>query len=113
MTLTSRAFYNDALGEFEEYACKLFGFDKLLPMNTGKLKNSSKQSGHCLISASCCHLTRKNLTFLSTNILGVEGGETANKLARKWGYMVKAALKAQPHFYEALSFENSSIVNRI
>ena len=49
LTLTSRAFYNDALGEFEEYACKLFGFDKLLPMNTGKLKNSSKQSGHCLI----------------------------------------------------------------
>lgn len=35
MTLTSRAFHNDALGEFEEYACKLFGFDKLLPMNTG------------------------------------------------------------------------------
>ena len=54
LTLTSRAFYNDALGEFEEYACKLFGYDKLLPMNTG-----------------------------------VEGGETANKLARKWGYMVK------------------------
>jgi len=54
LTLTSRAFYNDALGEFEEFACKLFGYDKLLPMNTG-----------------------------------VEGGETANKLARKWGYMVK------------------------
>ena len=54
LTLTSRAFYNDALGEFEEYACKLFGYDKLLAMNTG-----------------------------------VEGGETANKLARKWGYMVK------------------------
>jgi len=54
LTLTSRAFYNDVLGEFEEYACKLFGFDKLLAMNTG-----------------------------------VEGGETANKLARKWGYTVK------------------------
>ena len=53
LTLTSRAFYNDVLGEFEEYACKLFGFDKLLAMNTG-----------------------------------VEGGETANKLARKWGYTV-------------------------
>ena len=51
MTLTSRAFYNDALGEFEEYACKLFGFDKLLPMNTGKLKKiSSKQSGHRFIT---------------------------------------------------------------
>ncbi len=35
LTLTSRAFFNDALGEFEEYATKLFGFDKLLPMNTG------------------------------------------------------------------------------
>ena len=56
LTLTSRAFYNDALGEFEEYACKLFGYDKLLAMNTG-----------------------------------VEGGETANKLARKWGYMVKVS----------------------
>lgn len=35
LTLTSRAFYNDALGEFEEYVTKLFGYDKLLPMNTG------------------------------------------------------------------------------
>lgn len=55
LTLTSRAFYNTALGEYEEYATKLFGFDKLLPMNTG-----------------------------------VEGGETACKLARKWGYLKKA-----------------------
>jgi len=54
LTLTSRAFYNDCLGEFEEYACKLFGYDRLLAMNTG-----------------------------------VEGGETACKLARKWGYKVK------------------------
>lgn len=35
LTLTSRAFYNDVLGEFEEYTTKLFGYDKLLPMNTG------------------------------------------------------------------------------
>lgn len=35
LTLTSRAFYNDVLGEFEEYATKYFGYDKLLPMNTG------------------------------------------------------------------------------
>ncbi len=35
LTLTSRAFYNDALGEFEEYTTKLFKYDKLLPMNTG------------------------------------------------------------------------------
>ncbi|CAF1373203.1 unnamed protein product [Rotaria sordida] len=58
LTLTSRAFYNDVLGEFEEYACKLFGYDKMLPMNTG-----------------------------------VEGGETAIKLARKWGYYVKGIPK--------------------
>ncbi|CAF1617749.1 unnamed protein product, partial [Didymodactylos carnosus] len=54
VTLTSRAFYNNILGEFEKYACELFGYDKLLPMNTG-----------------------------------VEGGETAIKLARKWAYNVK------------------------
>ncbi len=35
LTLTSRAFYNDVLGEFEKYAAEYFGFDKLLPMNTG------------------------------------------------------------------------------
>lgn len=54
LTLTSRAFYNDVLGEFEVYITNLFGYDKVLPMNTG-----------------------------------VEGGETANKLARKWGYIKK------------------------
>ncbi|MBD0831775.1 ornithine--oxo-acid transaminase [Aestuariibaculum sediminum] len=35
LTLTSRAFYNDMLGKYEKYACEYFGFDKLLPMNTG------------------------------------------------------------------------------
>ncbi|TAI48245.1 ornithine--oxo-acid transaminase [Flagellimonas allohymeniacidonis] len=35
LTLTSRAFYNDMLGKFEEFATQFFGFDKLLPMNTG------------------------------------------------------------------------------
>ena len=35
VTLTSRAFYNNILGEFEEYLSKLFGYDKVLPMNTG------------------------------------------------------------------------------
>jgi len=54
ITLTSRAFHNDCLGPYEKYVTELFGFDKVLPMNTG-----------------------------------VEGGETAIKLARKWGYMVK------------------------
>jgi ornithine--oxo-acid transaminase len=35
LTLTSRAFYNDKLGDFEEYVTQYFGFDKVLPMNTG------------------------------------------------------------------------------
>ncbi len=35
LTLTSRAFYNDMLGTYEQYATETFGFDKLLPMNTG------------------------------------------------------------------------------
>lgn len=35
LTLTSRAFYNDVLGEFAKYATELFGYDKLLPMNSG------------------------------------------------------------------------------
>ncbi|MBF45696.1 MAG: ornithine--oxo-acid transaminase [Flavobacteriales bacterium] len=54
LTLTSRAFHNDILGQYEKFITDLFGYDKVLPMNTG-----------------------------------VEGGETANKLARKWGYMKK------------------------
>jgi len=35
LTLTSRAFHNDVLGEYEEYITKYFGYDKVLPMNTG------------------------------------------------------------------------------
>ncbi|MDD2305417.1 MAG: ornithine--oxo-acid transaminase [Prolixibacteraceae bacterium] len=35
LALTSRAFYNDTLGEWEEYTTKLFGYDKMLPMNSG------------------------------------------------------------------------------
>lgn len=54
LALTSRAFHSDVLGEYEEYITKLFGYDKVLPMNTG-----------------------------------VEGGETACKLARRWGYDIK------------------------
>ena len=54
LTLTSRAFYNNLLGEYEKYITEYFGYDKVLPMNTG-----------------------------------VEGGETAIKLARRWGYAVK------------------------
>jgi ornithine--oxo-acid transaminase len=54
LTLTSRAFYNSNLGPFEKFMTELFGYDKVLPMNSG-----------------------------------VEGGETSNKLARKWGYLKK------------------------
>ena len=54
LTLTSRAFYNSALGDYEKYITEYFGYDKVLPMNTG-----------------------------------VEGVETAIKLARKWAYKVK------------------------
>ncbi|KAK5906107.1 hypothetical protein CgunFtcFv8_002000 [Champsocephalus gunnari] len=60
LTLTSRAFYNNVLGAYEEYVTGLFGYDKVLPMNTG-----------------------------------VEGGETACKLARKWAYTVKGVPKNQ------------------
>ncbi len=54
LTLTSRAFYNDVLGNYEKFITEYFGYDRVLPMNTG-----------------------------------VEGGETALKLTRKWAYTVK------------------------
>lgn len=60
ITLTSRAFYNDTLGEYCEYVTDYFKYDRVLPMNTG-----------------------------------VEGGETAVKLARRWGYDVKGIAKNQ------------------
>jgi ornithine--oxo-acid transaminase len=37
LTLTSRAFYSNVLGEYEEFITHLFGYDKVLPMNTGKI----------------------------------------------------------------------------
>ena len=60
LTLTSRAFYNSILGEYEKYITSYFGYDKVLPMNTG-----------------------------------VEGGETALKLARRWAYDVKGVKENQ------------------
>jgi ornithine--oxo-acid transaminase len=54
LTLTSRAFHNNLLGEYEKFITAYFGYDKVLPMNTG-----------------------------------VEGGETAIKLARRWAYTRK------------------------
>ncbi|MDQ3534511.1 MAG: aminotransferase class III-fold pyridoxal phosphate-dependent enzyme, partial [Bacteroidota bacterium] len=35
LTLTSRAFYNDVLGKYEKFICEFFGYDKVLPMNSG------------------------------------------------------------------------------
>ncbi len=35
LTLTSRAFYNNVLGEYQRYVCEMFGFEKVLPMNSG------------------------------------------------------------------------------
>ncbi len=35
LTLTSRAFYNNMLGQYEEFVTKMFGYDKILPMNSG------------------------------------------------------------------------------
>ena len=35
LTLTSRAFYNDVLGQYEKYITEYFGYDRILPMNTG------------------------------------------------------------------------------
>lgn len=44
LTLTSRAFYNDVLGTYEEYVTTMFGYDKVLPMNTGKRKKKMQVS---------------------------------------------------------------------
>ena len=46
LTLTSRAFYNNVLGEYEEYVTKLFNYHKVLPMNTGV------EAGDCLQACS-------------------------------------------------------------
>lgn len=46
LALTSRAFYNNVLGEYKEYVTKLFGFDKVLPMNTGKLPACNDRGSH-------------------------------------------------------------------
>jgi ornithine--oxo-acid transaminase len=60
LTLTSRAFHNNILGDYEKFISEFFNYDRVLPMNTG-----------------------------------VEGGETAVKLARKWAYEVKKVPKNQ------------------
>lgn len=47
LTLTSRAFYNDVLGEYEEYVTKLFNYNKVLPMNTGIYQNFAEACFLC------------------------------------------------------------------
>jgi len=46
LSLTSRAFYNDVLGEYEELITRLFGYQKVLPMNTGQLAFSENVCGN-------------------------------------------------------------------
>lgn len=51
LTLTSRAFYNDVLGAYEEFITNMFGYDKVLPMNTGNiLRWSLELSSEVIVS---------------------------------------------------------------
>ena len=45
LTLTSRAFYNSELGPYEKYICNLFGYDKVLPMNTRSKRTRRSKVG--------------------------------------------------------------------
>lgn len=90
LTLTSRAFYNNVLGAYEEYITSMFGYDKVLPMNTGTVKES------WLYETSSEFIMRTFVDiYFFCDILGVEGCETACKLARKWAYNVKGVPKNQ------------------
>ena len=46
LALTSRAFHNNVLGEYEEFVTKLLGYDKILPMNSGKLIKTLRFKGY-------------------------------------------------------------------
>lgn len=85
LTLTSRAFYNNVLGAYEEYVTNLFGYDKVLPMNTGEKTTRWQRYGVVQ--------TLLWVYFFCLQKTGVEGGETACKLARKWAYNVKGVPK--------------------
>jgi 4-aminobutyrate aminotransferase-like enzyme len=57
LSLTSRAFFNDVLGEYEEYITQLFGYDKVLPMNTGvEGGESAIKLARWLANASCTYV---------------------------------------------------------
>lgn len=92
LTLTSRAFYNTVLGEYEEYVTKLFNYHKVLPMNTGKtLRFLLLARGTQLYGFPV--MRTPSAAEPSSLPTGVEAGETACKLARRWGYSVKGIPK--------------------
>ena len=66
LTLTSRAFYNDALGEFEEFACKLFGYEKTLMMNTGKCEIVKRLSADSMYGPVLIHNFWKEVPQIRT-----------------------------------------------
>ena len=88
LTLTSRAFYNDMLGKYEKFACEYFGFDKLLPMNSGaeaveaaikicrkwayEVKGIKENEAKIIV----CN---KNFHGRTTTIVSFSSDETANK----------------------------------
>lgn len=72
LTLTSRAFHNNVLGEFEEYACKLFGYDKLLPMNSGVEagETSNKLARKWAYSVKGVPANKARIIFVAGNFWG-------------------------------------------
>ena len=88
LTLTSRAFYNDRLGEYEKYVTRYFGFDKVLPMNTGaeavetaiKLcrKYGYEKKGIAQESAKII-VCENNFHGRTTTIISFSNDETARK----------------------------------
>lgn len=76
LTLTSRAFYNDVLGKFEKYITDLFGYDKVLPMNTGVEA--------CETAVKLCRkwaYTEKGIAKNKAKIIFVEGNFWGRSLA--------------------------------
>ncbi|TRY59407.1 hypothetical protein DNTS_004312 [Danionella cerebrum] len=90
LTLCSRAFYSDTLGEYAHFITQLFGYQRVLPMNTGTnhtlpMIHPKYKLAPQVLLVTCSSL----ISSPSGYLLGVEGGETACKLARKWAYTVK------------------------
>jgi len=72
LTLTSRAFYNATLGEYEKYITKFFGFDKVLPMNTGVEANETamKLSRRWAYDVKKVPHNKAKLVFAKGNFMG-------------------------------------------